>query len=232
VVANYITSFRAPALEELYNRGPHLGNVTFELGNSSLIRERAHGFELSVRHHTDRLRLELIGFHNRISDFVYLAPTGAEEGGLLVAEYDQADARYIGAEARLDFRVLPNIWLNTGFDVVDAQIKESRTPLPRIPPVRGRAGVEFRRGGFFVRPELILSNRQWQIFPTETPTAGYAVGQLTTSYIFTTNHTSHMIGFNWFNVNNALYRNHLSFIKDIAPEIGRGVRLSYTLNFF
>jgi len=26
--------------------------------------------------------------------------------------------------------------------------------------------------------------------------------------------------------------NHLSFIKEIAPEIGRGIRFSYTVNWF
>ena len=29
-VANYTRSFRAPALEELYNNGPHIGTITFE----------------------------------------------------------------------------------------------------------------------------------------------------------------------------------------------------------
>jgi iron complex outermembrane receptor protein len=37
---------------------------------------------------------------------------------------------------------------------------------------------------------------------------------------------------NLFNITNQLYRNHLSFIKDLAPEIGRGVRFSYNLHFF
>ncbi|MCI0488200.1 MAG: TonB-dependent receptor, partial [Blastocatellia bacterium] len=32
-VANYSHSYRAPALEELYNFGPHIGNLTFEVGN-------------------------------------------------------------------------------------------------------------------------------------------------------------------------------------------------------
>ena len=32
-VANYSHSYRAPALEELYNIGPHPGNLTFEIGN-------------------------------------------------------------------------------------------------------------------------------------------------------------------------------------------------------
>ena len=33
LVFNYTSSYRAPALEELYNHGPHIGNLAFEIGN-------------------------------------------------------------------------------------------------------------------------------------------------------------------------------------------------------
>ena len=46
VVFNYTSSYRAPALEELYNNGPHLGNLAFEIGNPNLNREHGEGVEL------------------------------------------------------------------------------------------------------------------------------------------------------------------------------------------
>ena len=36
----------------------------------------------------------------------------------------QADARYLGAEARLDIVMRRDLWLNLGFDAVDAQLKD------------------------------------------------------------------------------------------------------------
>ena len=42
-VANYTHSYRAPALEELYNNGPHGGNATFEIGDPKLKRESNDG---------------------------------------------------------------------------------------------------------------------------------------------------------------------------------------------
>jgi iron complex outermembrane receptor protein len=176
--------------------------------------------------------MEVTGFYNRLRDFVYLAPTGDEEDGLIEADYAQADARYMGAEARLDVNVARDLWLNLGFDAVDAQLRGSHTPLPRIPPVRGRIGLDFRRGTFTVRPELVLSNRQFQIFPTETETAGYVVPNISATYVIATQHVSHLFGFNFFNLSDRLYRNHLSFIKEFAPEIGRGIRFTYTMNFY
>lgn len=231
-VVNYTSSYRAPALEELYNHGPHLGNLAYEIGNPELQRERAHGVEVSLRHNGNKIRTELSGYYNRIQDFVYLAPTGNIEEGLVEARYDQMGARYLGAEARLDVLLHSNLWLNLGFDAVDAQIRDPKTPLPRIPPTRGRIGLDWRKGGLNVRPELVLSNRQWQVFPTETPTAGYAVVNLLGSYTIAGAHLTHIFGVNVFNANDKLYQNHLSFIKAAAPEIGRGVRFSYTLFFY
>jgi iron complex outermembrane receptor protein len=231
-VANYSHSYRAPALEELYNHGPHVGNLTFEVGNPNLVRERSNGIEVALRHQSNRLRADLSAFRYDISDLVYLAPTGAIEDGLIEAQYSQANSRYTGAEAGVEAGLTNTLWLRLGMDYVDAQIKASRTPLPRIPPLRGRVGLEYRAGNLSIKPELILSNAQHQIFSTETPTAGYAVVNLGGSYTLARQHFVHVFGFQLFNTGNELYRNHLSFIKEFAPEIGRGVRFTYTLRFF
>jgi iron complex outermembrane receptor protein len=125
-VVNYTSSYRAPALEELYNFGPHLGNLVFEVGNPDLRRERAHGVEASLRHKGGRLRAEISGYYNRVLDFVFLAPTGEIEDGLVEADYEQAGVRFLGAEARLDVMLRQDFWLNLGFDAVDAQLRETK----------------------------------------------------------------------------------------------------------
>jgi iron complex outermembrane receptor protein len=92
--------------------------------------------------------------------------------------------------------------------------------------------VEWLRGAFNIRPEVVLANRQRQIFRTGTETAGSAVFKVVANYTIATQHVAHMFGVNVFVTGDRLYRDHLSFIKDIAPEVGRGVRISYTLNWF
>jgi hypothetical protein len=47
-----------------------------------------------------------------------------------------------------------------GFDAVDAQWKDVRTPLPRRPPVGGRIGMTRYVELSSLRPALILANRQ------------------------------------------------------------------------
>jgi iron complex outermembrane recepter protein len=231
-VANYSHSFRAPALEELYNLGPHPGNLAFEIGDPNLNRELGDGLDFGIRHNSTRVRVEANGFYYHIKDFIFLAPTGDIEDGLTVAEYDQATTRHAGFEARFDTQLHKNVWLNTGLDYVNAELTDTGTPLPRIPPLRGRVGLELRYKGLLLNPEVVAANRQDRLFPTETETAGYAVFNLSGSYLIAKQHAAHIISFNLFNAGDTLYRNHLSFIKEFAPEMGRGLRVTYTLRFF
>lgn len=231
-VTNYTHSYRAPALEELFFNGPHIGTLTFEIGNPNLKRERADGMDFSLRHNGERVRAEANFYYYNIRDFVFLAPTGAIEDGLPKADYSQGDSRFLGSELGVDLALRPNLWLNLGLDTVDAQLKDRSAPLPRIPPLRGRVGIEASHRGFSLKPEMVLANQQNDVFTNETRTAGYAVLNLAASYTYAQRHLAHIFSVNAFNLGDRLYRNHLSFIKDFAPELGRGVRFAYTVRFF
>ena len=226
-------------LEELYNNGPHPGNLAFEIGDPNLKRELGNGIDFGVRHSSARLRFEANGFFYHIQNFIFLAPVDEDGDGevdieddLIVAEYRQGTTRYAGIEARLDAAVHPAVWLNLGLDYVNAKLTETNTPLPRIPPLRGRAGLEIRYKGLLLNPEIVMARDQNDIFPTETRTAGYTVLGISGSYLIAHRHAAHIISFNGFNLGDRLYRNHLSFIKEFAPEMGRGLRVTYTLRFF
>lgn len=98
--------------------------------------------------------------------------------------------------------------------------------------MRARAGLEIRYKGLLLNPEVVIAQDQNRLFPTETRTAGYAVFGLSGSYLIGGQHAAHIISFNAFNLGDRLYRNHLSFIKEFAPEMGRGLRATYTLRWF
>ena len=91
---------------------------------------------------------------------MYLAPTGEEREDLIEAVYSQDGARFAGTELSLDFSAHPNLWITSGVDYVNAKLTASDTPLPRIPPLRGRFGVDFRYKGLSVKPELTMANAQ------------------------------------------------------------------------
>ena len=231
-VANYAHSYRAPALEELYNFGPHAGNLAFEIGDPRLDAERGDGVDLSLRHNEGRLRGEVNLFYYGFRNFIFPFAPGEEEDGLQVIEFTQRNARFAGAEANADIGLSRGLRLNLGMDFVDAQDTELGVPLPRIPPLRGKIGFDYRVAGLRIAPELILASQQHQTFSGETRTPGYAVVNLKASYTYAQRHLAHQFSVNVFNVGDRLYRNHSSFIKDLAPEIGRGVRFTYMVRFF
>ena len=230
--SSFSHSSRAPALEELYNNGPHVGNLTFEIGNPNLRVERGNGIEVSLRNLNERLHTEANFFYYDFSNFVFLAPTGEEEDGLPVAEYLQGDSRFYGFDGRVDFLTAPNLWVKLGFDAVNARLTDLKTGLPRIPPVRGRIGFDYRPGRFSFSPELVLGARQSNTYFSETETPGYAVVNIRAAYSIPTPHATHIFSVDAFNLGDRLWRNHLSFIKDLAPEMGRGIRFGYTVRFF
>ncbi len=240
-VAAFTSSYRAPALEELYNNGAHPGNLTFEIGNQNLRRERSNGIEFSLRQNYKKIRLDGSFFYYNISNFVFLAPQDLDGDGIIdiednlpIANYLQADSHYMGADVTFDYSI--NKYLGAFFigDIVKAEVKDGDVPLPRITPARGRVGLDFKYKGLSVRPEGVFVARKGEdnIFPTETPTAGYGLFNLNSSYTIGREHYAHIFTVSAFNLNDRLYRNHLTFIKDILPESGRGVRASYTIRFF
>ena len=231
-VAHFTSSYRPPALEELYNLGPHVGNLAFEIGNPNLGGERSNGFELSLRQGNDRVSAQANFFYYNIGGFIFPAPTGEMDSGLFVVEYKQGDSRFLGSELGLTLGLNKNIWLNLGLDVVDARLKKTNTPLPRIPPLRGKVGLDLRYRNLSIRPEVVLANSQTEVFLTETPTAGYGVVYLKASYTIPSQHFVHHLSVNVFNIGDKLYRNHVSLIKELAPEMGRGIRFGYALKFF
>ncbi|MDA1236739.1 MAG: TonB-dependent receptor [Acidobacteria bacterium] len=232
-VASYARSYRAPALEELYNLGPHVGNLAFEVGNPLLKAETGNGVDLSIRQDSTKVRGELNFFYYDFTNFVFPFATGEVEDGLRVVEFTQRNARFYGAESGIHFALRPNLWLDLGADYVNAKETDQGTFLPRIPPLRGSVGFDWHHGDLSVKPRLILAKRQNLTYTDETETPGYALLDLTASYTFAkTNNLAHQFSVNVFNIGDALYRNHSSFIKDLAPEIGRGVKFTYVVRVF
>lgn len=230
--ANFSHATRLPDLEEFYNDGPHDDTVSFEIGDPNLRKEVSDALDVSVRHQSKHIRADFNIFHYRVRNFVYLMPTGVKDPDteLEIANYVQANARFKGAEAFLDFDVIPSLAVFAGADYVRARFI-SGGDLPRIPPLRGRFGLDAHFRSATVRPEVIVVHTQNRVFTDETPTAGYTVYNLTGSYTFYLRRTAHTLAANAFNLTNKLYFNHVSFVKEYTPEIGRGVRFSYTVRF-
>jgi iron complex outermembrane recepter protein len=232
---------RNPALEELYFFGPHVGNFAFEIGNPDLDSETALGFDASVRWRHRRVSGELTYFRNSIDKYVFRNPLTDEEFAerfpdedsedLQPVEFTARDSVLQGVEAHADVELGHGLVAELGFDLVRGRLKDTGDALPRIPAARFIGGLRFQRNAFQAGGEIVAAAKQDRIFGAETPTDGYALLKLYSAYAFGRNGVVNTISVRLDNATNERYRNHLSFIKDLVPEMGRNFKVMYSVRF-
>ena len=226
-----MSSLRAPALEELYSFGSHPGRLTFDIGDSNLQRERSFGIDVSFEHRQNNFRGEVDVFYDDFDDFVHLSTSAGFREGLFEAEYAQEDARFRGMELAVDYALHRSTWLNVGMEMVQAKLTATGSPVPRIPPLRGTLGLDYRLGRLRIRPQVVVADARDDVHAGEDRTSGYTLFNLGASYTIPGENASHHLAFNVFNAGDKFYRNHASLTKRLVPEVGRGVRFTYSLEF-
>ena len=252
-VASLARAARYPALEELFYYGAHPGNFAFEIGNPGLKPEHALGFDGGLRWRSARASGEITFFRNDISDYVFRNPLTAEQfearldefaarfpgrgieeaedSEFPIVEYVSADSVLQGIEAHSDFQITPRLAAEVGIDYVRGTLKETDDPLPRIPPFRFRGGIRYVVNAFQAGGDVTFTSEQDRVFGAETPTGGYQLLRLFGAYSFGSGARVSTITVRLDNATNELYRNHLSYLKDLAPEMGRNFKVLYNVKF-
>jgi iron complex outermembrane receptor protein len=239
IALSFARAARNPALEELYFHGPHGGNNAFENGNPDLESESALGFDASFRWRSARTSGDITLFTNKINNFVFRQFTGGVEDDLPETFFTQADARLNGVESHIDVQLTKMVAFEGGVDYVRGQLTDLDKPLPRMPPLRGRAGLRFQKNAFQAGLDGVFTAKQDRIFNLtsdgetvgETPTAGYNLLKLFASYSIAAGGAVHTFTARLDNATNELYHNHLNYLKDLAPEVGRDFKVVYSVRF-
>jgi iron complex outermembrane receptor protein len=150
---------------------------------------------------------------------------------LAFVEYVGADALLQGVEAHADVQLTTQLAVEAGVDYIRGTLRTTGDPLPRMPPLRGRIGLRYQRNAFQAGGELTAVAAQERLARSETPTDGYRLLRLFAAYSFVTGGTTNTITARLDNAANELYRNHLSLIKDLVPEMGRNVKVLLNVKF-
>jgi iron complex outermembrane receptor protein len=214
----------------LFANGAHAATRTFEIGNPLFEKERSTGGEIVLRGRGEGWRLEVSGFYNRFSNFIFLSPTGGEDAGLPIFEYQQDGARFWGLEAEAAVTVArlgeTSIQLTGLADFVHADLLGGRGRVPRIPPLRFIGGIEADNGDISGRLEFEHVTRQSRIAAFENETPAFTMVNASVSWrpFGADNATTVIASAN--NIFDAEGRRHTSFLKDEAPLLGRDFRLS------
>jgi len=225
---------RAPNAEELLSDGPHLATGTYELGDRGLDSETARSIEVTLKQGDGPLTGALNLFHTAYDGFIQERLTGEEEDGLPVARFTATDAVFWGAELELA-AALPladghALRLDLVADVVRAEDTDTDTPLPRIPALSVRTGVEYALESLTGRVELAWTDRQARTAAFELPTEGHTVlnAWLEWRPLPTQDLALLLEG---RNLTDAEVRLATSFLKDRLPQPGRDIRVLLRAGF-
>ena len=230
--ASLAQAFRTPDINELYTEGPHLAAYSFEVGNPSLGGEIGRGLDLFLRYDSESLRGELTGFYNDIDGYIYGEDTGSLSRVLLpVYQYRSNHALFKGFEANLGVHAGRGWAIEGVVSSVTGSLKDSGDPLPLVPPLKGHVALKYERPRWWVRGETEMAARQDRIGEFETETDGYAVFNASAGVRLTMGGRLNVLTLSLVNATDTVYRNHLSRIKEIMPEAGRGLSATYRVVF-
>jgi iron complex outermembrane receptor protein len=237
VAASLARTTRPPVAEELFVNGAHPATAQFEIGDVNLGEETALGLDIGLRRLEGFVTGEINFFAYDFGDYIYLEPTGMVDvdSGFGIFQFRQADARYVGAEAHVDFALLHSdphhLQLELGGDVVRAELEAGDTPLPQITPPRAMIGLAYRGPKLWSEVAARHTSRQTRVAPFETSTPGFTTYEASAGYRLFGHGLVHDLMLRASNITDRLGRNHISPLKDVAPLPGADVRAIYRLTF-
>jgi iron complex outermembrane recepter protein len=240
-------AFRTPSIEELYSDGPHLGDYSYDVGNPELEAETGVGADAFLRVTRPRLVAEASVFRNAVRGYVHHRPTGARDPRFHRFPVFQAvgeDARFAGAEGRLQWEPVRRLAVEGRAAYVRGTVVATGDPLPAIPPLGGALGARYERERFFVSlgwTGAAAQNRVPRPIPDplggsapihpERRTPGHGLLDAGAGLRWAEGARLHTLTLSIDNLADAAWRDHLSRVKDVAPQPGRNARLLYRVHF-
>lgn len=241
----FTRSSRAPNVQELLSDGFHHATRSFERGNTGLQEENSYNLDLGYRFNTDWMRAEIDLFHNWADNYIFFGRNGefVDEEGEACATGDcfpvllsqQADATFMGYESKLVFPVMENhyglVELTLFSDFTRGQFTSSGD-VPRMPPLRFGFQIDHFLGDWSNGLRLTRGEAQNRPGDFDTQTPGYVLLGLSSQYrIKHFQDVDIMVFAKANNLLNENVRNSTSYLRNFAPEPGRGAELGVRISY-
>ena len=241
---------RTPSAMELFMNGEHLAVARYEIGDANLKPEESNNIDFNLFYNDETWFASASIYRNTIDNYIYLRDESEEEheeheeeghegeheehGGLLLAEYMQADATFSGYEIEIGRRFNiagGELEVRLHRDQVKADFSAGGN-VPRITPSRNVFAMDYSRGMTRAMVEVQDVGSQNAISSFETPTADFRLvnGRLSHSVDVGDGAMLTISAFGR-NLTNEIARSHTSFVKDEVPLAGRNIGIKASLSF-
>ena len=231
---------RAPTFYELYANGLHVATGAYEVGNPDMALEKGTNLDVALQWKDAANRVKAGAFYSDFSNYIALLATGqvvdTDEGEVPVFDFTGVPAKLYGFELEGTWRVLDNaqqVDIDGKLDLMRATNEAIDQPLPRIPPARLTAGVNWKMGDWGARAEVIYAAEQDRVPTYDVPTPSYTLVNLSASYKLRMAGTEGFFFAKLNNLTNELAYNATTIgtVRPLAPLPGRGLMVGLRLSF-
>ena len=227
---------RAPSEVELFADGLHVATGVYERGDVRLDNETVNTLEGTIHYVAGRFRGDLHVYASSYDGFIDERDTGAVfvDGGesFPIFQFVQTGAEFRGFEAEGEYDLwtsgVRSLSLEGAADFVDARTDQG--PAARIPPYSLTGRLKWASAPFDAALEVRRVGEQDQLAAYELGTDGYTMVNLSGVWrpfadkavtLFAEGH----------NLTDVEAREHVSFLKDVAPLPGRNLRVGVSYRF-
>ena len=255
VLGNYSLSMRPPNPAELFSDGLHHSAARFELGDLRLEQEVSNRVSATYNFRNEVFRLNLEGFYNYISDYMYLEPFGVEQGirgAFPVWEYKAINANFYGLDLSANYRFNENWDVQNNSSLTKAWDLTTDRAVIDIPAFNTINQLTYNNQGWnnftaSLRSEWVFEQNEWPnnnfetfiaatnemvLVDISTPPPAYHLMHFRSAIDFEISEKTNLnLALNVNNIFNTNYRNYLNQLRYFADDLGRNVMLQLQLNY-
>ncbi len=233
---NLASAYRSPNIAELTQDGEH--GTRYEQGDRDLKPQRNYELDLSMHYHKNKLLVDVSGFYNTISNYIFLDySSDTTDEGLQVFRYRQNNALLYGGEIIIEVLPLNSLSINGSYSYLRGE-QDNGENLPFIPQNKIRAEIKWERylkgvlHNYYVRLGVDYAFRQDEPSYFETPSSDYTLLNAGLGFSFLIGNQSIDLDIVASNLLNHLYIDHLSTLKELGYyNMGRNLTVSLRVPF-
>ena len=256
-LVNASLASRNPNPSELFSDGLHHSTGQIELGDLRLENEQAYKFNTTFNKDWKSFRIQINPFINRISNFIYLQPTGFEttiRGAFPVWEFKQTEALLTGFDVNTKWEISNHFSHELGMAYVNGQNLSADEYLIDMPPFVINNKIQYKKESWFnfvgeLKSEVVFRQNQFPNYNFETnivvnneltpvlvdissPPKGYHLLHFYSEMTFKINKRNSLTtSFSIQNIMNTTYRDYLNRQRFYVDEMGRNVQIQLKFNY-
>jgi iron complex outermembrane receptor protein len=232
------SAWRAPAPNELYSNGVHHGVGSIERGDANLKTEQVYNITATGLYQPKKSLIEITLYHNQFSNFIYMNPAVQPEltikGAYPVFNYEQANARISGIDAKLQTQLFNHLEITTKAMILRAWNYSINDYLVYMPSdrysldVKAFTSISKNVKEIYLQAGYQFITKQWRV-PANTDFAGppkeYGLLSAELGSLFKFGEQQINISITATNLLNEIYRDYLDRFRYFADSQGQNFTL-------